>query len=425
MDRWFNSPWVLRLVSFVLAVLLWISVNLDNNMETDALLIDDASEETKVLNNIPLEVRFNEDDYTVTGVPQNVSVTVEGPNSVITPLARTKNFNVFVDLTDYGPGTHTVNVQHSGISNRLSVNIEPETVDVTVEERVSENFSVDADLINENQIGEEYELGEPEIEPSEVTITGAQSLVDSVAVVKAMVNVGQSTESIENTEAPVKVYDSEGNELNVIVEPSGVELSVPISRPSKELPLNVTAQGQPSDGLTVSSLTPQVENVTVYGPSDVLDQLNALPDIPVDVSEITEDATVEVDVPVPDGVVSVDPETIEVQVEVDESEETGGTAVSEQDNVAGASETVTGVPIEVTNLSAEQTVDFLEPDSNQIDVTLTGETTVIEEISRQDLRVLIDASGLEAGEHDVPISLNGPEGVQLSANYKNATIRIT
>ncbi|SEA83276.1 YbbR domain-containing protein [Thalassobacillus cyri] len=411
MDKWFNSPWFIRVISLLLAILLWTTVNLDDNSQSDALLINDGSKEFEVLSNIPLDVQYNDEKYTISGVPQSVAVTLEGPNSVMTPVVRQKNFEVYLDLQGYGPGTHTVDVMHSGISNRLNVNIEPKTVQVTVEEKVERDFEVGVDLINDEELVNNYEIGEATIQPSEVTVTGGKDLVDSVALVKAIVDVRDTTDTIENVQAPVKVYDTQGNELDVLVEPNIVNVTVPINLPSKQVPIEVQTKGEVPEGYAIQSVSPEVEEVTIYGQLEAISQIGRIANVEVDVSDLTESTTVEAEVPVPKGIKKVDPETVEVEVEVVEAEEQ-------------AEQVIEDVEIGVANPPGEGSVSFINPDNQQIAVTVYGNEADINNLKSEDIQAVIDVEGLEAGEHEVPIEVTGPENTSFELTNPNATIRI-
>ncbi|WP_082235723.1 CdaR family protein [Halobacillus massiliensis] len=315
MDNLFKNKWVLRVISLLLAVLLWVSINVDDNMDSDSQWFNDTSSEREVMNDVPLEVRFDNDNYVVSGLPQNIVVTLEGPASAITPVVRQRNFTAFVDLNDLGPGTHTVDVQHSGISNQLKVNMEPEEVEVTIDQKVNQEFPVSVEYINLLEI-EDYTIGEAAIEPQQVTITGSAEAIERVASVKAIIDVGDAEDDIEDVKAPVKVYDAQGNELNVLLDPTSVEVSVPIQPSEKEVPVSFEPEGEAANGVRVGAITTDTETVTVRGPNRILDELEEIEDIPVDIDGITNDETIEVEVPVPDEASSVDPETIEVNVEV-------------------------------------------------------------------------------------------------------------
>ncbi|WP_407058525.1 CdaR family protein [Paracerasibacillus soli] len=75
-----------------------------------------------------------------------------------------------------------------------------------------------ADFLNKDQLPDGYELGEYKVEPQKVKITSSKSVIEKISLVKVFVNVAGLTESINNREVPVKVYDSQGNELRVRIE---------------------------------------------------------------------------------------------------------------------------------------------------------------------------------------------------------------
>lgn len=173
MDRWLKSPWFIRGLSLLFALLLYTSVSLDeeNTSRPDGTIFPSGSNDVGTLNNVPLQVMIDEEKYVVEGVPQYVNVTMEGPTSVVTPAVRQRNFDVFVDLMELEPGEHTVPVKYRGISNKLRVYIEPEEVRVKIEKRLTEEFAVDVEILNQNELDDGVILGDPVITPGTVEIT--------------------------------------------------------------------------------------------------------------------------------------------------------------------------------------------------------------------------------------------------------------
>lgn len=171
MDNWFNSKWFVRVISLVFAVLLYVfvSVEINDTENNDDNAAPGNSEEMQTLEEVPVNIQIDSENYIVSGVPETVSVTLGGTPGILTPTVIRQNFNVYVDLQGLEAGEHTVEIQHD-INNDLEVYIEPKTVEVTIEERASEEFSVTADFINEEQMADGYELGEDQITPETVKI---------------------------------------------------------------------------------------------------------------------------------------------------------------------------------------------------------------------------------------------------------------
>src|SRR5699024_7420272 len=137
-------------------------------------------------------------------------------------------FKVFVDLRGLEEGDHTVDVEYSDIPKDLKVYLEPKEVDVTIEERSSKEFPVTEDYLNTDGLPEGLELGDTEVKPDTVTITSSKSVIDQIAIVKVFIDVDGVTEPINNREVPVNVYDSQGNELRVNLDPENVVVSVDV-----------------------------------------------------------------------------------------------------------------------------------------------------------------------------------------------------
>ncbi len=409
MDKWLKSPWFIRVLSFLLTLLLFASVNLDEgNTRSDSTFFSEGNNELATMNNVPLKVTMDETKYVVKNVPESVTVTIEGPNSVVTKTIRQKNFDVFIDLQDLEPGTHTVPIQSSGLSNQLSVYIEPENIEITLEERLTESFEVETDFMNLNSIEDGYTIDEPTINPSEVQVTGSKSEVSKVSLVKAIVNVTGAKETFTNKEAPIKVYDAQGDELNVFVEPSTVKVKVPIIPPHKEVPVEFETQGDLQEGLSLKSIRANPSSVEVYAPQNVLDEINSLEKINVDLSQIEKDKKLTLDVPVPSKVNKVEPKTIEAIVEVENTIE----------------ETLNNVEVEVENHQENQTITFIEPEDQTINITVTGTESSLADVTKGDFSASIDVQEAEEGESSVPIEVDGPENLDWQLSNEEAQIRI-
>ena len=83
------------MVAFALAMLMFFHVksgieneNLNNNYEQS---ID-------ALRNVPIEAYYDENNLVVTGIPETVTVNIEGPSSLILSTKAMNDYKVFVDL---------------------------------------------------------------------------------------------------------------------------------------------------------------------------------------------------------------------------------------------------------------------------------------------------------------------------------------
>ena len=70
------------------------------------------------------------------------------------------------------------------LSDKLNATMKPASVNVTVQEKITKEFKVEAEF-NTSQIEEGYSAGQPVVEPNKVKITGAKSVIDRITYVKA------------------------------------------------------------------------------------------------------------------------------------------------------------------------------------------------------------------------------------------------
>ncbi|WP_188208274.1 CdaR family protein [Alkalibacillus aidingensis] len=411
MDNWIRSPWFTRVVSLFLAILLYTTVAIDeaNTSRSSDIFLPTASTDTEMMENVPLQVVLDEEDYVVRGVPDVVNVTVEGPRSVITQTVRQRNFDVLIDLNGLGPGEHQVEIEHSGISNQLSVYTEPQTVDVTIEERSSVTLPVEVDYFGREDIDEtQVFAGPPEVIPSEVEVTGSSAEIDRIAMVKAIVSFTELSQDGIAHDAPVRVYDTQGNELSVYVDPSTVDVEADVSMSEKRYPLTYETTGELPDDLILQDINMNPVSATVFGSIDRLNDINLLEAVQVDLSDITETTTVDVDLPLPRGTTRIEPNTVEVEVVVDQAVE----------------DLVEDVEIEIENVTEEQEVTFIEPDEPIIDVMVSGTSDDLDNLDPDDIRAWIDADGYVEGEFYIPVQLEGPEDIEVTTDLDRIRVRI-
>ena len=191
---------------------------------------------------------------------------------------------------------------------------DPQYVDVVIEERISREFNVETDM-NESLLAENYVVKSYEVKPQKVTITGAKSVINSIGYVKATIAGDQGINKSFEQDTTVKVLDLDLNKLDVVVEPSSVQVSVKIEEYSKVVPLALVKQGNPKEGVTVNGLTTKTDTIRLYGPKAVLDKIDQL-NVDVDLSKIEKSGSFDMKLAVPEGVTKLSKEVIEITGDV-------------------------------------------------------------------------------------------------------------
>lgn len=402
-DKFMESKWFMRVVALLLALLLYSSVNFDQDQSPPTASSSDSLE---VIEEVPVDVIYDNENFVVTGAPTTVTMTIEGPRAIVQSTRAQKEYEVYIDMSNADIGEVNVPIQVRNISDKLTVTLDPNYADVSLQEKVSKEFSVEAEF-DTSQLAEGFESDTPIVEPTKVTIVGAKNLIDQITYVKAALNIGSEVDETILTNAPIRVLDRDLNLLDVVVEPARVEVRVPVRNPSKTVPVEIVQSGQLPEGVTLNSISTDIKEITLYGRQSVLDRIERY-EVKVDVTKLEEDDVVNIPVNLQDGLNRASEDEIPVNVDITKEEE----------------RTFSDVSISTSGLEDGLEVEFVTPESGRTNVTASGESTVVQGLEDSAFTLLLDLSGLEAGEHTIPIDVDGPNNLVWSFPSKNVTIRI-
>ncbi|EMG27782.1 hypothetical protein X560_1351 [Listeria fleischmannii 1991] len=447
MDRILNNKWSIRIISLILAAILFTSVTADNNAG-DGSFQTSSQTDTETIQNVPVEVYYDKENLYVSGVPDTVTVTISGPRSIVQNTRAQQDFKVYADLRNASIGEQNVKLQVKDISERLKVTISPETAKVNVQEKVTKKFSVEAE-INKSAVADGYEAGTPKVNPAKVSITGAKDTIEQIAYVKANVDSDKAHKEDFTAEATVSAFDSHLNKLDVEISPEKVDVSVPIEKVGKSVPLKINQTGKPSDDITISSITPDSSEVIVMGDADVLAKINEI-SVDVSVASITADTVREVTIPVPDGAKSVQPQTVEVRIKTakksNSDSENRNTDQNESDSNTNDNETPDGntngnsdsstdtkdtsktfsnLDVFTRGLPDKYTAQMITPANGKVNITLNGPQNTINQISASSVTAIADLSNVKEGEYSTKIQVNNlPSQVTYKLSVSNAEFLI-
>jgi YbbR domain-containing protein len=405
MDKLMDNPWFIKIMAILLAVLLY-SVVPNSSSKTNEINVP-GENTTEILVDIPVKAYYDTENLVVSGIPDSVDVTIEGPMPHVQSAKALKNFEVFVDITNAEIGNQKVTFEVSGLSDKLKATIKPSSITVAVQEKVTTEFTVEAEF-NNDLIKEGYSAGQPTVKPNKVKITGAKDVVDRITYVKAALEGGDILDSTVTKEAQVQVLDKELSKLNVVVEPEIVEVTIPIKSNTKTVPINILEKGTPQEGITIESMDLDIKEASISGDEDVLKDTENVR-VEVDVSKISESTTLTLPVIISTGITKVTPETVKVTVVVKSDIE----------------KTVSGVPIKIRNLPEQYEAVINDPENRVVNLLVFGSGTAVTELGPNNFDIFIDLNGLTEGEHNVNIQVNGPPNVNWEPDKSSAKITIT
>lgn len=405
MDKLFNSHWFVKIISFFIALMLFAMVNMDNLNNQPGVL--PTKQVPYSIGEVALDIIYDSETYEVVDQPESVQVNLKGPQTSITRFQLSRgSYEVFADLTGREEGVHTVDVKYRGFPSDLSVTIVPQYVQVELQEKQTVSLPVQVELLNSDDVKKGYSVGTPIVSPVNIEVTAARDYVSQVKVAKATIDVSGADETIEEA-APVKLYDANGDELSLTPEPSVVDIRVPVTSPNRVVPTRVNRVGELQDGISIEELTIEPAEVTIYGPMNVIEDINVIDVGELDLSKITESQTLEMTIPLPPDVESVSPEevTVTVTITIEETKE------------------FPDIPIGIIGASDQTEITLEENPNRLLTITARGSGELLDKLTASDIQAYIDVSDLSPGEHSAEVQVNGPPNIRFE--LENTTIPIT
>lgn len=182
MDKMMDSPWFLRITALLLAMLLFLTIKSgEENLDIAA-----NGNTTDVVRDVAVEVYYDDENLVVTGVPEMVDMTINGPTSLVQSAKQLQDFTVFVDLRNLNMGEHDVMLQVENVSDKLQVTLDPAYIEVNIEEKITRELRVDPEF-SDRLLEENFVVTDMKSDPQRILITGAKSVIESISFVKATV----------------------------------------------------------------------------------------------------------------------------------------------------------------------------------------------------------------------------------------------
>ena len=305
-----ESKWGLRFVALILALLMFLSVN---NVFGSLFSENALKSSDHIIEDVPVDTIYNTKELYLSGAPKTVDVKVSGPQSTILQAEKLLNFKVELDLKNKSVGQYKENFKIKGLSDELKATVVPKSANVTLQDKVSKKYPIEAE-INQNRIASGYELVGETVNPSQVTITGGQEELNKIAYVKATLDETKQLTDDTTEKAGISVLDSNLNKLDVQIRPDTVNVNIKVARSSKTVTLNPVTKGSASKNINIDDITLDKNEVKIYGSRNVLDGIGSI-DVPVDISNVDGDTTKKVSLSLPDDVDEAEFKNVEAKIE--------------------------------------------------------------------------------------------------------------
>lgn len=372
----------------------------------------------EVFKNQKVEILYNEERFVITGAPETVDITLIGSKADLYIAKQSSKHNVKIDLTNIKePGTYKVDIEYDSGLSSIDYSVNPSQVTIVVYLKETRNQTLSYKVINADHLDSAVEISNVSLNVDQVVISGADFQLEKVATVEALIDVDKLTSTSQGTQKLediiLKAYDKDGNVVDVEINTTAkVTAQVDITSSSRTVQLNFVPINEVPFGKAISSYSFSQETVVVYGPVDVLDELERTGiNILVDVSKLTGDYSTTVEIPKPTGIKKLSINKIDVVVKITDS----------------------GEPVTMTlKIDALYTPSGLKAGAARVDdvevlVDIKGAKNIITNLRSTEIQAYVDLSGYTTpGTYDVPIQIKANTANARLATYvpKKATVKI-
>ena len=372
----------------VLATVVWITAANEENPIVEQVYPQPITIEMKLLSKDMIVSRSNVND---------VAVLIRAPSQVWSTLSSNQ-IRITADLIDLPPGSHKVQLKATvDIPNVEILSVSPREISINLERIVTRTIPVTVYIQGEPAVG--YIASSPIISSENIIVTGSEKEISRLDTIKLNINIAQEKTNINRTFTFSQIGALQSIIDNLILQPKSTTVTIPIRQMGgyRDVAVRALLEGKPEPGYRITNITTSPPTITVF--SSDPDQLTSLPGFvetePLDISSASQDVDARLTMALPEGVTAVSEQSIVVLVSIEAVE----TSQRIRQNL-----TVTGLG---TNLSVQ-----ISPDS--VDVIMSGPLPVLDSLTRENVKVMLDLLHLVPGSYDIEPSIivSGPDVIK-------------
>ncbi|NPV43947.1 MAG: hypothetical protein HPY70_08230 [Firmicutes bacterium] len=397
MDNILRNNMSIKLISVLVAVLLWMYVISEQN----PYIIHIYRDVPVKLNNLDtanFALKEEEADF-------KVSVRVRGRRATISELTKSE-IKAEVNLRGRMEGENLIPVAVTVPDNVELLDINPPEIMVTLETIIEKQVPIVVRLTGIPAGG--FAAMDPSAKPGEAVLKGARSVVESVKSAFVSVDISGKNRDVKGN-FPLRVVDEKNGEVkNITFRPETVDVIVPIVKKA-DVEVIPKITGSPAGGYAVSDITVVPLTLSVTGEDEVVESLNELYTEGLDITGLSQDIQKEVKVILPEGVKPVrgEKDTVTVFINIEKEVEGSLKITKEVDviNLQGGYEAVIE-PVEIT-------------------LNFKGLRQFVDNVKEDDINIYVNLKNLKQGVYNAKLQVGVPENITLlDYSPKNISVEI-
>ncbi len=391
MSRIMDRNGVLKIVSVIIAFILWLYAVSELNPEVTRPLSDI---EIEIENE---EILINKGFTLVKDPPSRTNIRVRGLGNDVSKV-KADNIKAIIDLSKIEKeGTQRLALRIDGLTPReVRLDSVPE-VSIEVNRIRRKTIPVEIELYGQRP--KDYYVHDPIINPQSITIVGAESLVDQVVKGAAEVNI-EDVEDTLNLSLPITLYGDDNKKIGskyIELLQEYVLVSIPVYNLKTRVPVTPTLIGESAEGYVVDSITVSPSDFSINGERDLINNVSKLITEEIDITGRNKDLNISVALEEIQGIyidkrftndvkvnvrVNLIEETIQRSFEIDE--------------------------IELLNIPTGYTAQVLD---EKITIVAKGKYSTMNMLTADAFTAALNLEGLTEGEHELSPQLVTPTNV--------------
>ena len=417
MARIVGSKRFLMVASLLVAVLTWSVLVASDTTLTRPKTFQNVA--VNVIGEATLKSRgfivMDDLDELISGVRMTVEVTQANYNRV-----SGTSYNPHFDLTDVtGVGENTLEIAYSSQIYGPVISCEPSTITVNVERYMTRRVPVVLEMVGFSP--EDVYLDSYRTDPTMLSVSGPQSLVTSVAraVAKLDLSTLSTDRASDRTALDVELQDASGAVIvsdkleitnqTVITDSVIVDTEV-VPAAMVPLELDGLVTGEPAAGYELVNVYVEQDALRVAAKQEILGSIEFITvDQPLDISGAMGNVSGYARLKKLTGIENTLPGEIAVTAEIAEK---------------SVERTLRAVDIDVEGVEDGLGAKL---SARQSTVQLTGAYSFIDALTREDVRLFVDASGLSEGKHTLPvqIGIDNAQDFTCALSVPEVTVTLT
>jgi YbbR domain-containing protein len=393
-DRLFEKDLVIKIVSVLIAILIWFVVlDSDNPFEERTITVPLTSN-AEILQAKSLQV-------VGTPLPASVDIKIKGRRHKINGVTA-GDFKVSVDLSEVSEsGRNIINInapEYFGEQDIIIVGMNPSSFTVNLERIVGKQYPVE--VVYTGSLPTGYEIINQRVEPGFALLEEKESSISKVSKVVVYVNLDEADNNKELV-MRATVLDANGDPIKQFDGRIPVIVSYNLA---KNVPVIVRTSGNPKNDFYLKEIKYSTPTAKLIGSKSLLEGIKTLEAQSIDISGKDESFIVPLSFNLPKDIIlqQAEADGILAEVIIDK-------LITKEFTLSKSVVTISP-DTSVTNMDYKLVEDT-------IPITVKGKPGDVNSITNSDIRLSVQVNDLEPGQHEIPLTVRTPSSVKVVGEY--------